>query len=126
MMSPQVPGLVAAYDGDDDRNLIIGRGVFVKPSDSLAMLAANAHLAPAYRQGIAGTGSDHVRENVGLWAVLLWLNILAVRQQSALRVAQDQRARYGRNHCTRYDCEEVDSDAEDGIFKRPLAFPMAP
>jgi phosphoglucomutase len=140
------------------------------------MLAANAHLAPAYRQGTAGiarsmltsgaadrvaqaldvacyetptgrkffgnlldagkvticgaesagTGSDHVREKDGLWAVLLWLDILAVRQQSVLQVAHEHWARYGCNQYTRYDYEEVDSAAEAGIFKRPLPFPMAP
>ena len=171
MMSPQAPDLGAASDGDGDRNLIIGRGLFVTPSDSLAMLAANAHLAPAYRQGIAGiarsmptsgaadrvaqalgvacyetptgwkffgnlldagkvticgeesagTGSDHVREKDGLWAVLLWLNILAVRQQSVLQVAQDHWARYGRNHYTRHDYEEVDSSAAQGLMQAVAA-----
>jgi phosphoglucomutase len=161
MMSPQAPDLGAASDGDGDRNLIIGRGVFVAPSDSLAMLAANAHLAPAYAQGIAGiarsmptsgaadrvaqvlgvpcfetptgwkffgnlldagkvticgeesagTGSNHVREKDGIWAVLLWLNILAVRQQSVQQIAHDHWARYGRNYYTRHDYEEVDSAA---------------
>ena len=125
------PDLCAASDGDGDRNLIIGRGRFVTPSDSLAILAANAHLAPGYRKGIegiarsmptsraadgrrrlgialfetptgwkffgnlldarlaticgeesAGTGSNHVREKDGLWAILLWLNILAARGES--------------------------------------------
>src|SRR5690606_19652513 len=135
MMSHNAPDFGAASDGDGDRNLIIGRGLFVTPSDSLAMLAANAHLAPGYvgrlkgiarsmptsgaadrvaeKLGIglyetptgwkffgnlldaglaticgeesAGTGSDHVREKDGLWAVLLWLNILAVRKESGLR-----------------------------------------
>ncbi len=130
MMDPEfAPAFGAASDGDGDRNLIIGKGRFVTPSDSLAMLAANAHLAPGYAGGLkgiarsmptsaaadrvaealgipcyetptgwkffgtlldagmaticgeesAGTGSDHVREKDGLWAVLLWLNILAVR-----------------------------------------------
>ena len=132
-MSPDAPDLCAASDGDGDRNLIIGRGQFVTPSDSLAILAANAHLAPGYAAGIAGiarsmptsrrrrpgrgkssgsactrrrpagnssaicstpgivticgeesagTGSNHVREKDGLWAVLMWLNILAARKQS--------------------------------------------
>ena len=130
MMAPDAPDLGAASDGDGDRNLIIGRGIFVTPSDSLAMLAANAHLAPGYRGGIAGVARsmptsaavdrvarearhallrdadrlevlrqparrraqsrsaarrapaparNHVREKDGVWAVLLWLNILAVR-----------------------------------------------
>jgi phosphoglucomutase len=159
MMSADAPDLGAASDGDGDRNLIIGRGIFVAPSDSLAMLAANAHLAPAYAGGIAGiarsmptsgaadrvaqalgvpcyetptgwkffgnlldagrvtlcgeesagTGSDHVREKDGVWAVLLWLNILAVRRCSVQQVAQEHWARYGRNYYTRHDWEDLDS-----------------
>ena len=159
MMSPQAPDLGAASDGDGDRNLIIGRGIVVAPSDSLALLAANAHLAPAYRQGIvgiarsmptsgaadrvahalgvpcyetptgwkffgnlldagkvtlcgeesAGTGSDHVREKDGIWAVLLWLNILAVRGQSVLQIVHEHWARHGRNFYTRHDHEDIDS-----------------
>ncbi len=135
MMGPDAPDLGAASDGDGDRNLIIGRGLFVTPSDSLAVLAANAHLAPGYARGLkgiarsmptsraadrvadalgvrcyetptgwkffgnlldaglaticgeesAGTGSDHVREKDGLWAVLLWLNVLAARGRAAGR-----------------------------------------
>lgn len=167
MMSPQAPDLGAASDGDGDRNLIIGRGIFVAPSDSLAMLAANAHLAPAYRQGIvgiarsmptsgaadrvaqalgvpcyetptgwkffgnlldagkvtlcgeesAGTGSDHLREKDGLWAVLLWLNILAVRGQSVQHIAHEHWARYGRNYYTRHDYEDIASDAAQGLMQ---------
>ncbi len=167
MMSPQAPDLGAASDGDGDRNLIIGRGIFVAPSDSLAMLAANAHLAPAYRAGIAGiarsmptsgaadrvaqalgvpchetptgwkffgnlldagkvtlcgeesagTGSDHVREKDGIWAVLLWLNILAVRAQSVAQIAHEHWARYGRNYYTRHDYEDVDSAAAQGLMQ---------
>jgi phosphoglucomutase len=167
MMSPQAPDLGAASDGDGDRNLIIGRGMFVAPSDSLAMLAANAHLAPAYRAGIAGiarsmptsgaadrvaqalgvpcyetptgwkffgnlldagrvtlcgeesagTGSDHVREKDGIWAVLLWLNILAVRAQSVAQIAHEHWARYGRNYYTRHDYEDVDSAAAQGLMQ---------
>lgn len=159
MMGPDAPDLGAASDGDGDRNLIIGRGIFIPPSDSLAMLAANAHLAPAYRQGIAGiarsmptsgaadrvaqalgvpcyetptgwkffgnlldagkvtlcgeesagTGSDHVREKDGVWAVLLWLNILAARKQSVKQIAHEHWARFGRNYYTRHDYEDIDS-----------------
>ena len=132
MMSVEAPDFGAASDGDGDRNLVIGRGIFITPSDSLAMLAANAHLAPGYAAGLAGiarsmptsaaadrvaeklgiglyetptgwkffgnlldaglaticgeesagTGSNHVREKDGLWAVLLWLNILAARKRA--------------------------------------------
>jgi len=166
MMSSQAPDLGAASDGDGDRNLIIGRGIFVAPSDSLAMLAANAHLAPAYRSGIAGvarsmptsgavdrvaralgvpcfetptgwkyfgnlldagrvtlcgeesagTGSNHVREKDGIWAVLLWLNILAVRAQSVRDVAQQHWATYGRNYYTRHDYEAIDGERAKALM----------
>ncbi|EFM58710.1 phosphoglucomutase [Brucella sp. BO2] len=160
LMSSHAPDFGAASDGDGDRNLIIGRGIFITPSDSLAMLAANAHLAPGYKDGIkgiarsmptsaaadrvaeklgigmyetptgwkffgnlldsgkvticgeesSGTGSDHVREKDGLWAILLWLNILAVRKESVKAIADDHWARFGRNYYTRHDYEAVDSD----------------
>ena len=159
MMSADAPDFGAASDGDGDRNLIIGRNRFVTPSDSLALLAANAHLAPGYADGLAGiarsmptsaaadrvaeklgiemhetptgwkffgnlldagrvticgeesagTGSNHVREKDGLWAVLLWLNILAVRKQSVDDIVRDHWAIYGRNYYTRHDYEEVDA-----------------
>lgn len=157
MMAPDAPDFGAASDGDGDRNLIIGRGIFITPSDSLAMLAANATLAPGYAAGLkglarsmptsaavdrvaaalgikcsetptgwkffgelldaglatlcgeesAGTGSDHVREKDGLWAVLLWLNILAVRQISAQDLAREHWARFGRNYYARHDYEAL-------------------
>ena len=166
MMSPQAPDLGAASDGDGDRNLIIGRGIFIAPSDSLAMLAANAHLAPAYRAGIAGvarsmptsaavdrvarvlgvpcfetptgwkyfgnlldagkvtlcgeesagTGSSHVREKDGIWAVLLWLNILAVRAQSVRDIAQQHWATHGRNYYTRHDYEAIDGERAKALM----------
>lgn len=159
LMTPQGPDFGAASDGDGDRNLIIGKNRFVTPSDSLALLAANAHLAPGYKSGIAGiarsmptsaaadrvaeklgiemhetptgwkffgnlldagrvticgeesagTGSNHVREKDGLWAVLLWLNILAVRKQGVDEIVREHWATYGRNYYTRHDYEEVDS-----------------
>ena len=158
LMGPGAPDFGAASDGDGDRNLIIGRNRFVTPSDSLALLAANAHLALGYSGGIvgiarsmptsaaadrvaeklgigmyetptgwkffgnlldagrvticgeesAGTGSNHVREKDGVWAVLLWLNILAVRQQSVDAIVRDHWQTYGRNYYTRHDYEEVD------------------
>jgi phosphoglucomutase len=161
MMSPGAPDLGCASDGDGDRNLIIGRGQFVTPSDSLAVLAANAHLAPAYRSGIsglarsmptssaadkvaeamrlkcyetptgwkffanlldaglitlcgeesAGTGSNHVREKDGLWAVLLWLNILAVRRQPVKDIIREHWRKYGRHYYTRHDYEGLKSQA---------------
>ena len=160
MMAPDAPDFGAASDGDGDRNLIIGRGIFITPSDSLAMLAANAHLAPAYAEGLkgiarsmptsraadrvaarlgvelyetptgwkffgnlldaglvticgeesAGTGSDHVREKDGLWAVLLWLNILAARGETAIDIARGHWAQYGRDYYVRHDYEGVASD----------------
>lgn len=167
MMAPGAPDIGAASDGDGDRNLIIGRGLFISPSDSLAMLAANAHLAPAYRGGIAGiarsmptsgaadrvaqalgvpcyetptgwkffgnlldagkvtlcgeesagTGSNHVREKDGLWAVLLWLSILAARREPVQAIAEKHWATYGRNYYTRHDYEEVDSAAAQQLMK---------
>ncbi|GAB4068826.1 alpha-D-glucose phosphate-specific phosphoglucomutase [Ancylobacter sonchi] len=166
LMSDKAPDLGAASDGDGDRNLIIGRGQFVTPSDSLAMIAANAHLAPGYKTGIAGiarsmptsgaadrvaeklgiksyetptgwkffgnlldaglatvcgeesagTGSSHVREKDGLWAVLMWLNILAARRQGVAEIVREHWATYGRNYYTRHDYEEVDSAAADGLM----------
>ena len=159
MMGPDAPDFGAASDGDGDRNLIIGKGIFVTPSDSVAMLAANAHLAPGYKDGLkgiarsmptsgaadrvaeklgigiyetptgwkffgnlldagmaticgeesAGTGSNHVREKDGLWAVLLWLSILAARGESAKEIVTKHWAEYGRNYYSRHDYEEVDS-----------------
>jgi phosphoglucomutase len=166
LMGPDAPDFGAASDGDGDRNLIIGRGRYVTPSDSLAILAANAPHAPAYASGLAGiarsmptsaaadrvaeklgiemhetptgwkffgnlldagrvticgeessgTGSDHVREKDGLWAVLLWLNILAARQQSVNDIVTDHWATYGRNYYTRHDYEEVDSAAANALM----------
>ncbi|MBK1793810.1 alpha-D-glucose phosphate-specific phosphoglucomutase [Devosia sp. WQ 349] len=159
LMTDAGPDFGAASDGDGDRNLIIGKKRFVTPSDSLALLAANAHLAPGYKKGIAGiarsmptsaaadrvaeklgiemhetptgwkffgnlldagrvticgeesagTGSDHVREKDGLWAVLLWLNILAVRKQGVDEIVREHWKTYGRNYYTRHDYEEVDA-----------------
>ncbi|MDN2582199.1 alpha-D-glucose phosphate-specific phosphoglucomutase [Aquibium sp. ELW1220] len=166
MMGPNAPDFGAASDGDGDRNLIIGRGIFVTPSDSLAMLAANAHLAPGYAGGLkgiarsmptsaaadrvagklgiglyetptgwkffgnlldagmaticgeesAGTGSDHVREKDGLWAVLLWLNILAVRRESVKDIARKHWAEYGRNYYARHDYEAVETERANALM----------
>ncbi len=166
MMAADAPDFGAASDGDGDRNLIIGRHRFVTPSDSLAMLAANAHLAPGYAAGLkgiarsmptsaaadrvaerlgipifetptgwkffgnlldagmaticgeesAGTGSDHVREKDGLWAVLLWLNILAARGESVDAIARDHWVTYGRNYYARHDYEGVESERADALM----------
>ena len=161
------PDFGAASDGDGDRNMILGNHFFVTPSDSLAVMAANATLVPAYKNGIAGvarsmptsgaadrvaeslgidcyetptgwkffgnlmdagkvtlcgeesfgTGSDHVREKDGLWAVLFWLNILAVRQESVEGVLADHWARFGRNFYSRHDYEAVDSAAATQVLQ---------
>jgi len=166
LMSEDGPDFGAASDGDGDRNLIIGKNRFVTPSDSLAILAANAPHAPGYAAGIAGiarsmptsaaadrvaeklgiemhetptgwkffgnlldagrvticgeesagTGSNHVREKDGLWAVLLWLNVIAAREQSVDMIVQDHWATYGRNYYTRHDYEEVDATAANQLM----------
>lgn len=161
MMSDAAPDFGAASDGDGDRNMVVARGTYITPSDSLAVLAANAHLAPGYNAGLkgvarsmptsaasdrvaaklgigsyetptgwkffgnlldagkvticgeesAGTGSDHVREKDGLWAILLWLNILAERQMSASDILKDHWDTYGRDYYSRHDFEAVPADA---------------
>ena len=166
MMGSDAPDFGAASDGDGDRNLVIGRGIFVTPSDSLAMLAANAHLAPAYADGLAGiarsmptsaaadrvaqalgipawetptgwkffgslldagkaticgeesagTGSDHVREKDGLWAVLLWLNILAATGKSVADIASEHWKTFGRNYYARHDYEGIETQSAEGIM----------
>jgi phosphoglucomutase len=166
MMGPDAPDFGAASDGDGDRNMILGRGIYVTPSDSLAILAANADVAPGYASGLAGvarsmptsraadrvaaalgvpcyetptgwkffgnlldagkvslcgeesfgTGSDHVREKDGLWAVLLWLDILATRHESVARIVRDHWARFGRNFYSRHDYEGIDTDAGAGLM----------
>lgn len=162
------PDFGAASDGDGDRNMILGRHFFVTPSDSLAILAANAHLVPGYQQGLAGiarsmptsaaadrvaaalgipcyetptgwkffgnlmdagkvtlcgeesfgTGSDHIREKDGLWAVLFWLNILAARKQPVEAIVREHWARFGRNVYSRHDYEGISIDAANGVMRR--------
>ena len=159
MTGPDAPDFGAASDGDGDRNMILGRGIYVTPSDSLAVLAANARSAPGYVRGLAGiarsmptsraadrvaeamdipcfetptgwkffgnlldaglaticgeesagTGSNHVREKDGLWAVLLWLNVLAARRQPVARILDEHWARFGRNFYSRHDYEAIDA-----------------
>ena len=165
MMGFDAPDIAAASDGDGDRNMIIGKGMYINPSDSLAMLAANAHLCPGYADGLEGvarsmptsgavdrvaahlgipcfetptgwkffgnlldageatlcgeesfgTGSDHVREKDGLWAVLMWLNILAVRRLPVAVIAMEHWETFGRNFYTRHDYEEIDLEAGNAL-----------
>jgi phosphoglucomutase len=166
MFGNNAPDFGAASDGDGDRNMIVGQRFIVTPSDSLAVLAANAHLVPAYAGGLkglarsmptsaavdrvaaklgidcyetptgwkffgnlldagkitlcgeesAGTGADHVREKDGLWAVLFWLNILAVRREPVEAILRDHWKRFGRNYYSRHDYEGVDSAAANGLM----------
>ena len=156
----------AACDGDGDRNMILGQRCFVNPSDSLAVLTANAALVKGYASGLAGvarsmptsaavdvvakqlgincfetptgwkffgnlldagritlcgeesfgTGSDHIREKDGLWAVLFWLSILAKRQCSVAEVMQQHWSTYGRHYYSRHDYEGVDTDKAHGLY----------
>ena len=158
----------AASDGDGDRNMVLGHNFYINPCDSLAILAANAHLIPGYANGISGvarsmptsraadrvaenlgvecyetptgwkffgnlldagkitlcgeesfgTGSDHVREKDGLWAVLFWLNLIAVRKQSVAEIVLQHWARFGRDFFTRHDYEGVDSDRAQQMIQR--------
>jgi phosphoglucomutase len=160
LFAANAPDFGAASDGDGDRNMILGRRCFITPSDSLAVLAANAHLTPGYHRGLAGiarsmptsqaadrvaerlgielfetptgwkffgnlldagkatlcgeesfgTGSDHVREKDGLWAVLFWLNLLAVRRESVQEIITAHWRSYGRNYYSRHDYEAVNAD----------------
>ncbi|SES65620.1 alpha-D-glucose phosphate-specific phosphoglucomutase [Oceanicella actignis] len=158
MSGPDAPDFAAASDGDGDRIMILGRGIYVTPSDSLAVIAANADLAPGYADGIrgvarsmptsraadrvaqalgvplhetptgwkffgslldagkvtlcgeesAGAGSDHVREKDGLWAALMWLNILARRRVPVAQLMAEHWRRFGRDYFTRHDYEALD------------------
>jgi phosphoglucomutase len=164
---PQAVDFAAASDGDGDRNMILGRNFFVTPSDSLAVMAANAHHIKGYASGISGvarsmptsqaadrvadslglecyetptgwkffgnlldanritlcgeesfgTGSNHVREKDGLWAVLFWLNLLAVRQESVARIVKGHWQKFGRNFYTRYDYEAIDTAAANDLMQ---------
>ncbi len=167
MFGANAPDFGAASDGDGDRNMVLGARFFVSPSDSLAILAANATRVPGYAAGLAGiarsmptsgaadrvaaalgiacfetptgwkffgnlldagrvtlcgeesfgTGSNHVREKDGLWAVLFWLNILAARRESVELVVREHWQRFGRNYYTRHDYEEVDAIAARALIE---------
>nr|WP_264177889.1 alpha-D-glucose phosphate-specific phosphoglucomutase [Methylophaga pinxianii] len=168
MFAETGPDFGAASDGDGDRNMILGHGIFVTPSDSLAILAANAELIPAYQKGLKGiarsmptsqaadrvaqalnismyetptgwkffgnlmdadmvtlcgeesfgTGSNHIREKDGLWAVLFWLNILAIRQQSVSEIVRQHWQKFGRNYYTRHDYEEIPTEFANQLIER--------
>ncbi len=167
LFGEDAPDFGAASDGDGDRNMILGKKFFVTPSDSLAIITANAHLVGTYKSGLAGvarsmptsqavdrvavrlgidcyetptgwkffgnlldankiticgeesfgTGSNHVREKDGLWAVLFWLNILAVRQQSVEQIVREHWQLYGRNFYSRHDYEGISSDRANSLIE---------
>ena len=162
------PDFGAASDGDGDRNMVVGRGCVISPSDSLAVLAANARLVPWFKDGLAGvarsmptsravdrvaaalgidcyetptgwkyfgslldaghialcgeesagTGSNHIREKDGLWAVLFWLNILAARRKPAVAILADHWRRYGRHFYARHDYEAVPTENANRLIDR--------
>jgi phosphoglucomutase len=166
MYGPDAPDFGAASDGDGDRNMIVAKGLFVTPSDSLAILTSHAHLAPGYAKGLAGvarsmptsraadrvaeklgincfetptgwkffanlldaglitlcgeesagTGSNHIREKDGLWAVLLWLNILAVTKKPADQIVREHWASFGRDYYTRHDYEELETAPANALM----------
>jgi len=166
----RAPNFGAASDGDGDRNMIMGDYFFVTPSDSLAVIAANSHLIPAYKDGLKGigrsmptsqapdlvakkldipcyetptgwkffgnllddnritlcgeesfgTGSDHVREKDGLWAVLCWLNIIAERHQTVEDIVRQHWAEYGRNYYTRHDYENIPIESANNLIETLL------
>lgn len=168
MFAKDAPDFGAASDGDGDRNMVLGNNFFVTPSDSLAVLTANATLVPGYKDGLAGvarsmptseavdrvadklniacyetptgwkffgnlldadkatlcgeesfgTGSNHVREKDGLWAVLFWLNILAVKGESVEAIVKDHWKTYGRNYYSRHDYEEVAKEPATKLMER--------
>jgi len=168
MESSDAPDFGAACDGDGDRNMILGRRFFVTPSDSLAVLAANARIVPGYAAGLVGvarsmptsravdrvaerlgipryetptgwkyfgnlldagkitlcgeesfgTGSSHVREKDGLWAVLFWLDILAARRQSVEAIVREHWRTYGRDFYTRHDYEELDPAVAQSLMDK--------
>lgn len=166
MFSENAPFFGAASDGDGDRNIVLGPNIYISPSDSIAVLAANATDVPGYENGIpgvarsmptsravdivakdlgiehfetptgwkffgnlldagrialcgeesAGASSDHIREKDGLWAILMWLNILASRHQSVEAVISDHWLTYGRHYYSRHDYEGVEKTNADAVM----------
>ncbi|TAL51581.1 MAG: alpha-D-glucose phosphate-specific phosphoglucomutase [Methylovulum sp.] len=167
MFSTDAPTFGAASDGDGDRNMITGNNIFVTPSDSLAIMAANAHLIPAYAKGLSGvarsmptsqavdrvaahysipcyetptgwkffgnlldagkitlcgeesfgTGSDHVREKDGLWAVLFWLNLIARKREPVADIVHEHWQKFGRDIYCRHDYEAVETAIANEIIE---------
>ena len=166
MFSADAPDFGACSDGDGDRNIVLGKNTYVSPSDSLAVITANAHLAKGYKGGIAGvarsmptsraadrvaqklgvdcfetptgwkffgnlldagriticgeesagTGSHHVREKDGLWAILMWLNIIAISEKSVAHILHDHWQEFGRNYYSRHDYEGVDKSKASAVM----------
>ena len=166
MYGDNAPDMGAASDGDGDRNMVLGKKFFVTPSDSLAVLAAHAHLIPAYKKGLTGiarsmptsqaadlvakklainiyetptgwkffgnlmdagkatlcgeesfgTGSNHIREKDGLWAIVFWLNILAVTGKSVEQIVREHWQTFGRHFYSRHDYEGVESNNANKII----------
>ena len=167
MFSKSAPNFGACSDGDGDRNIVLGENTYVSPSDSLAIITANAHLAKGYKDGIsgvarsmptsraadrvaeklgiecfetptgwkffgnlldagriticgeesAGAGSDHVREKDGLWAILMWLNIVAVSGKSVADILNEHWQEFGRNYYSRHDYESVEKAKAEQVMK---------
>lgn len=177
MFSPNAPTFGAASDGDGDRNMITGSNIFVTPSDSLAIMAANARMIPAYAKGLRGvarsmptsqavdrvaaaynlpcyetptgwkffgnlldagkitlcgeesfgTGSDHVREKDGLWAVLFWLNLIARKRQPVADIVHEHWQKFGRDIYCRHDYEAVETGiANDIVAHLRMQLPSLP
>lgn len=167
MFSDTAPNFGACSDGDGDRNIVLGKDIYVSPSDSLAIITANAHLAKGYKDGIsgvarsmptsraadrvaeklgiecfetptgwkffgnlleagriticgeesAGAGSDHVREKDGLWAILMWLNIIAVSKKSVKDILEGHWQEFGRNYYSRHDYESVEKSKAENVMQ---------
>ena len=167
MHGPNAANMGAATDGDRDRNMIVGRHIAVTPSDSLAIMAANASLIPGYSKGIVGvarsmptstaadkvaamlnvscfetptgwkffgdlldddkitlcgeesygTSSNHIREKDGIWAILFWLNLLAVTKKQVADIVKDHWKKYGRNYYSRHDYVNIDSKRAEELME---------
>lgn len=166
MYANNAPDFGAASDGDADRNMVVGKSLAVAPSDSLAILAANAKLVPGYKNGLKGvarsmptstavdrvakelgipcfetptgwkffgnlldadmatlcgeesygTGSNHIREKDGVWAIIFWLNILAVTKKSVNQLVEEHWDKYGRNFYSRHDYEAINSESANKLM----------